>query len=91
MLEDKIKDTIYLNIWYLPKVTLSIKVLIRDKEGNETTKKFSFDVDGTDQNKPKVNVYAAEDGAYLGEQVSLNLKADDRKCVNNASTEIELG
>lgn len=91
LLEDKSKDTIYLNNWYLPNGTHSIKVLIRDKEGNETTKKFSFDVNGTDQNKPKVNVYAAEDGAYLGEQVSLNLKADNRKCVNSASTEIELG
>ncbi|MDO4383356.1 MAG: phosphodiester glycosidase family protein [Eubacteriales bacterium] len=94
--EDQSKDTIYLSNWHLANGTHSIKVLIRDKEGNETTKKYMFDVDGTDQgetdqSKIKAKIAVDENSVYLGENANLNVTTDKREWANTVSAEIKLG
>lgn len=91
LMEDQSKDTIYLNDWHLSNGTHTIKALIRDKEGNETTKKFTFDVDGSTPEKVKVNIDPEESAAYLGEKVNLALKTDKREWADTLTAEIQLG
>ena len=96
LMEDQSKDTIYLNNWHLSNGTHTIKVLIRDKEGNETTKKYTFDVDGSDQgdtsqDKIKASVTVDESSVYLGEKARLNVTTDKREWADRLSTEIKLG
>ena len=89
--EDPSKDTIYLNSWHLSNGTHTIKVLIRDKEGNEATKKYTFDVDGSSQDQMKASVTVDENSLYLGKDAILNVNANKREWTDTVSTEIELG
>jgi hypothetical protein len=88
---DESKEMLYLYNQHLANGSHSIKVLIRDKEGNEAIKSVDFDVDGSETDRPKVNLQAAAENAYVGEPMELAVKSDQRDNLQAASVEIRLG
>lgn len=88
---DESKETLFLYKQHLSNGEHSVKVLIRDKEGNEAVKSVSFSVDGSETDKPKVKTGFDDAKVYVGEKAGISLKSDKSDVIQKVTAEIKLG
>lgn len=82
---------IRLNEMKLANGTHSVKILTRDKNGNEATVTRTFTVNGDNEGLTSVSLEKTEDTAYIGTDYELNLTSNKLEDVKKISTTIKIG
>ena len=83
--------TIYLNNMRMANGVHAIKILTRDKAGNEAVVTRSFIVDGSNEGLTSVSLEKTEDFATLGKNYVLKLESNRIEDVSAVKTDIQIG
>lgn len=88
----ELKDgMIQLNGLMLANGTHSLKVFVRDANGNEATVTRTFEVNGDNKGLTSISLEKGSEEAYLGTAYTLNLTSNKLEDVKGVSTIIKLG